>query len=146
MATFVATTASNSPRIRDLAGAQRVLERYGWDGDVTAEIRNDESDNSPYLAIYGYGWPCAWRMPEGVSREDFEPDYNDNSELGFEAFLKEIAPHLAEPLTVQACGSENCRFPISACEWHIGPEMTEMEINGFRHSLDERPVTSSRDN
>jgi hypothetical protein len=134
MATFMATTASNGPRVKDAAAAQEILDRYVWEGDVIAVIRTDEQ---PYLAIYGYDWPGAWRVPDGVRRQDFEPDYNIDGGEGFEEFLNAVSPFLAEPLTVQCVGTENCRFPISACEWHVKPGASEIETNGFKHSLDE---------
>ena len=46
---------------------------------------------------------------------------------GFEELLKEIAPFLAEPLTVQSIGAENCRFPLAACEWHVRPGSIETD-------------------
>ena len=52
--------------------------------------------------------------------------------------MKQIAPFLAEPLVVQSVGFVNCRFPVSACEWRIVPEGTVLEINHFKHSLDDR--------
>jgi len=137
MATFVAVTASNCPRLKDAVAAQAVLDRFVLDGDVTAVIRTDDDADPPYLAIYGCDWPSARKIPEDVDRERFEPDYNLDGGEGFEEFLKAIAAHLLEPLNVQACGYENCRFPISVCEWHVRPGANKIEINGFKHSRDE---------
>src|SRR6266511_1380039 len=136
MATFLATTASNGPQLKDPEAAQKVVERYWWDGDVRALIETDHSDGQAYLALYGYDWPGAWKVPDGVDREDFASDYDDDPADGFAQFLLDIAPCLAEPLTVQAVGSEKCRFPLSACEWHIQPGGIEVEVRGFHHSCD----------
>lgn len=137
MATFLATTASNGPRLRNQEAARQVLERYYWDGDVQALIETDRSDGQAYLALYGYDWPGTWKIPHDVDREAFATDYDDDPDDGFAQFLLDIAPCLAEPLTVQAVGSEKCRFPLSACEWHIQPDGTEVEVQGFHHSCDE---------
>jgi hypothetical protein len=137
MATFLATTASNSPRLKDPAAASQVLERYCWDGDVQAVIETGRADGDTYLALYGYEWPGAWKIPDGVSPDEFEPDYDQDLYDGFAEFLREIARYLAEPLTVQAVGFEKCRFPLSACEWHIEPGGTVIEVCTFRHSGDE---------
>jgi hypothetical protein len=50
---------------------------------------------------------------------------------GFEDFLREVAPFLAEPLIVQAVGSENCRFPLAACQWLIEPGSKDIRCTGF---------------
>lgn len=144
MATFVATTASNGPRLKDPEAARKVLERYCWDGDVQALIETDQSDGQAYLALYGYDWPGAWKLPDGANREDFAPDYDEDPDDGFTQVLLDIAPCLAEPLTVQAVGAEKCRFPLSACEWHIRPGGTEVEVQGFHHSCGE-PVVAQTD-
>src|SRR5262249_50188469 len=111
MATFVATTASNNPRLNNAEGAQKILDRYFWDSDVEAVSRSDAADKPPYLAVYGGDWPAAWKIPDGVSREAFEPNFDEDSGDGFEQFLLDIATYLAEPLTIQAVGTEKCRFP-----------------------------------
>lgn len=137
MATFVATAASNDAALKDVDAARRVLDRYFFDGDVQAEIRKDSENGSPYLSVCGYDWPGAWRIPDGVAKDGFEPDFDVDPDIGFDEFLKEVAPCLGEALTIQAIGTENCRFPISACEWHVRPGATEIEINGFRHSCED---------
>jgi hypothetical protein len=137
MATFVATTASNDPALKDADAARSVLDRYLFDGEVQAEIHKDTENGQAYLEIAGYDWPGAWRIPEGVVKDEFEPDYDADPDDGFGNFLREIAPFLAEPLTIQAVGMQNCRFPLSACEWHIRPGATDIEVNCFRHPVDE---------
>ena len=92
---------------------------------------------------YGYDWPGAWKVPDGVDREDFAPDYDEDPDDGFAQFLLDIAHCLAEPLTVQAVGSEKCRFPLSACEWHIRPGGTEVEVQAFHHSGGEPVVVQA---
>lgn len=134
MATFVATTACNGPRVNDPEAAKKVLDRYLWESDVAAAIKNAGPDGHSYLELYGYDWPDAWKIPDGVDRSKFEPDYDADPNDGFEEFLKELAPFLAEPLTVQAVGSEKCRFPLAACEWHIPPGAATVEVTCFNHS------------
>jgi hypothetical protein len=135
MATFMAVTASNGPRLKDAQAARKIVERYLWDGDVQALIRRDVDDGADHLEVYGYDWPAAWKVPEGADAETFEPDYDADTGAVFEEFLRDIAPFLAEPLTIQATGAEKCRFPIAACEWHVSPGSPEIEISGFKHGL-----------
>src|SRR2546427_939530 len=82
LATFMATTASNGPRLKDPAAAKQVLDRFYWECDVEAVIREEPEDGQAHLYVYGYDWPAAWKMPEGVSRSDFQPDYDVDD--GFE--------------------------------------------------------------
>jgi hypothetical protein len=137
MATFIAITACNGPELRDPDEVQKLIERYSWDGEVVPFVRKDEGDGRAHLALHGYDWPGAWRIPDGTNAEEFEPDYDLHPADGFEEFLKEVTPLLAEPLTVQAIGSEHCRFPISACEWHVRPGDSAVEITGFKYSISE---------
>lgn len=137
MATFVATTASNGPRLSDPEAVQRVLDRYCWHGDITVNIEKDGQSDQPRLALYGYDWPGAWKVPDGVPPGEFEPDYDIDSYDGFEDFLRDIAPYLAGPLTVQAVGAENCRFPLAGCEWHIKPGTRDIQVTSFLHNGDD---------
>jgi hypothetical protein len=130
MADFIATTASNGARLKDPEAVEKIIGCYVWDGDVEASIQTREGQAC--LVIYGYDWPNAWKIPEGVNRDEFEPDYDIDD--GFDAFLKEVSPYLAEPLTVQSVGAERCRFPLAASEWHIRPGETTIEVNSFNHS------------
>jgi hypothetical protein len=41
MATFIATTASNNPALKDVDAARKILDRYVFDGEVQAEISQD---------------------------------------------------------------------------------------------------------
>jgi hypothetical protein len=134
MANFIATTASNGAGLKDLEAVKKILERYVFDGDLTAEIETSQSSGQPYLSIYGYEWPGAFKVPDGVNRDDFEPDYDVEPLDIFEDFLKELAPFLTEPLTIQSVGAEKCRFPLCAREWHIRPGAADVEQTGFRHS------------
>jgi hypothetical protein len=134
MANFIATTASNGAGLKDPDAVKKILERYVFDGDLTVEIETSQSSGQPYLSIYGYEWPGAFKVPDGVNRDEFEPDYDVEPLDIFEDFLKEVAPFLTEPLTVQAVGAIKCQFPLSATEWHIGPGDSEIEVSGFRHS------------
>ena len=139
MATFMATTACNGPRLKDAEAAAKVLERFYWEGegDIEVTITMDSSDGQAHLMLYGYDWPGAYKIPDNVSRDEFEPNYDIESYDGFQEFLRDIAPHLADPLTVQSIGSEKCRFPLAACEWHILPGDSKIQVNDFQHSLDE---------
>jgi hypothetical protein len=121
MADFVAVTASNRPRLKDADTARALVNCYHFDNDLEAEIALEARDGQPRLSVAGYGWPGAWRVPDGVDPLDFTPDYDENSGDGFEDFLHEIAPCLAEPWTVQAVGHTKCRFQLSACAWHVRP-------------------------
>ena len=89
---------------------RKILDRYFWDSDVTASI--ETRDGQAQLEIYGYDWPGAWSIPDGANRDDFEPDYDIDPGDGLEDFLKEVAPYLAEPLTIQSVGSERCSLSV----------------------------------
>lgn len=134
MATFVATTASNSPKLKDPEATQKVLDRYLWDCDIVAVIEKDGPEGPAFLNVYGYDWPSVWKIPDGIERTNFEPDYINDPGEGFEDFRKDIAPFLAEPFTIQAIGAEKCRFPLAACEWRIKPGANTIEVTSFNHS------------
>ena len=103
------------------------------DAEIWIHGKAGHDTGQPCLSIYGGDWPGAWKIPDGVDKDNFELDYDADADEGFDEFLKAIAPCLAESLTIQSVGTENCRFPISACEWHVRPGA----INGFRHSCTE---------
>lgn len=137
MAEFMAVTASNHPRLTDHLAVEQIVDRYFVDPDLSIGVGFDHDNGAPYLFLYGYVWPEAWKMPDGVSAETFDPytdDLYENGAPDFVQLLQEIAQHLHEPLTVQAVGSTKCRFPLSACEWHIEAGGTEVEFSEFRHS------------
>lgn len=142
MADFMPVTASNGPRIKQHEAVDRIIAGYYFDADFNVGTAFDEEDGKPHLFIYGHAWPAAWKLPQGQSAEDFDPYAGDTREGGadgFADFLKEIAPYLVEPLTVQTVGAEKCRFPLAACEWHIQPGEKRVTTCGFRHS-DPEPV------
>jgi hypothetical protein len=142
MATFIATTASSRPRLTDREAAQDVLDRYHWDSDVTAAIEVDHDGRQAYLAINAYDWPGAYKIPDGIDPDDFEPEDDADPVAGFENFLRDIALYLAEPLTVQGIGAEKCRFPLAACEWHIKPGGTQIHVTCF-NAIDDEPLPES---
>jgi hypothetical protein len=54
--------------------------------------------------------------------------------------LAALAPHLATPLTVQAIEyEENEWAPVRACEWHVQPGATTVEVNQFLHGCNPNP-------
>jgi hypothetical protein len=65
MATFVATTASSTPLLKDVGSVTKLMERYCWDSDVAPMIQTDAPYARPRLAIHGYDWPRAWSIPDG---------------------------------------------------------------------------------
>jgi hypothetical protein len=101
------------------------------------------------FAIAGYGYSSGSvafdpAVPlTDLAPEDFDP-YNEDlyqeGADGFVQFLREIAPHLADPLTVHAVGNIRCQFPLSACEWYVQPNATDVQVNEFRQG---EPVTIS---
>src|SRR5262245_34369544 len=111
-------TVHNRARLRDQGSAREILGGYLWPGEVQATILTDPATGHAYLTISGFDWPEACRIPDDVSREEFEP--SDDAD-DFEQFLRELAPCLAEPLTVQAVGSEKLLLPLTACEWYVRP-------------------------
>ena len=134
-----ATIPPEGPR-----AVETIIARYWLDQEFNVGVGFNRDTGQPYLFCFGYVWPEAWKVPEGVSPADFYPFedevYEDGAD-GFTQLLQELAPHLAEPLTVQAVGSIKCQFPLSATEWHIEPNGTDVEINEFQHS-DPEPVAA----
>jgi hypothetical protein len=136
MSDFTATTACSGPLVGDVQAVERVLAGYVLDRDLRAGVAFDFDDGRPHLYLYGSAWPEAWPLPDGIERADFDPDSTDFREHGAEGFvelLKELAPHLAEPLVVQAIGADRCRFPLAAAEWSIDAAGTTVYFNGFDH-------------
>jgi hypothetical protein len=137
MAEFMAVTACNHPRLKDHVAVEHIISRYLFDPDLSIGISFDHDTGEPYLFLYGYVWPEAWKMPEGASAETFDPytdELYENGAPDFVQLLEDIAQHLVDPLTVQAVGSTKCRFPLSACEWHIQAGGTQVQFTEFRHS------------
>jgi hypothetical protein len=136
MSDFMAVTACYDPKIKDHQALEQIISRYFLDPDFNLGVGFSEESGEPYLFIYGYCWPEAWKMPAGIAPEDFDPYTSDLYEEGADGFvelLKDLAPYLIETLTVQAIGS-TCFFPLSACEWHIQPNGKEVQIHEFRNS------------
>ena len=85
--------------------------------------------------ICGEGWPRATGyLGTPTSTQSIELE---GTEEGFEQFLKDLASCLADPLTVQAVGHDDCCFPFAAHEWHVRPGCAQVEINDFHHRWDE---------
>jgi hypothetical protein len=120
MPNFWFAVACNKPRLRDPAQVLGIIGRYWFDFDCAVAIENDTEGQSR-LSIDGDGWPAAWPLPPGISAEDYYPDYPTLGQEEFEAFLSEVAAFLMDPLVVQAIGTVNGRFPLSACEWRLAP-------------------------
>jgi hypothetical protein len=141
MADFLAVTASNGPALKDTRAVEAILSRFVWDDDLNIELQIDPDTGAPCLCVYGYSWPEAWPLPDGVPAEDFDR-YDDEVEDGVEQLLEGVAPHLAGPLCVQAIGWEKCRYPLAACQWCIDPGGTHVTIGGFGPEVTEQ--TASR--
>jgi hypothetical protein len=120
MPQFLFVTTCNKPRLRDPTKAQDILGRYWFDWDLAVEIEENACDQHR-LTIQGEGWPAAWPMPDHCDRDHFQPDIDCDGLSDFERLLEEIAPCLDEPLIVQAIGTVDGRFPLSACEWRVAP-------------------------
>ena len=133
MTNFVAVTTSNRPRLRDPTAVRAVLDRYALDFDVGAWIETDEASGEEHLMICGQGWPRAPRLTEDMHPMDFPPSDWDDDPADFEQLLQELAPHLAEPLTIQAVAHDDCCFPLLAREWHIEPGNADVRVNGFQY-------------
>lgn len=143
MADFMAVTTCSHPRVKKPKAVERLIAKFYFDPDLNIGTAFDEEDGKPYLFIYGYLWPEAWKLPAGVSRDDFDPYSSDDYEEGgdgFLALLQELAPHLEEPLTIHAVGFTKCRYPLSACEWRIEPGATKVVVSEFGHA---QPSNSS---
>ena len=105
---------------RDPGPVPRIIAKYWFDFDCAVQIEMDSLGQSR-LTIDGDGWPAAWPLPWGISAEEYYPEYPTLGQEEFEDFLLEVAAYLAEPLVVQAIGTVNGRFPLSACEWRVTP-------------------------
>lgn len=136
MSEFTVVVSSNRPRLKDAEAAQRVMSRFSVDRELNFGVRVYRETGEPHLVLWGYEWPEAWPLPEGMDAADFDP-YQDETIYaqgadGFKDLLLELAPYLAEPLTVQAIGNTGSLFPLSACEWHVEPRGTTVNITEFR--------------
>lgn len=109
-----------------------MVDRFTWDEDIKAEI-GTHSDGYVHLAVHGHGWPICWKIPEGNDPDDVVRDYGINN---LKEFLTEIAPFLAEPLTIQAIGAEKCRFRLSVAGWHIESGSREIEQTSFKCDIE----------
>lgn len=144
MADFIAVTACNDPKIKDHEAVEKIIARYYVEPDLNVGVGFDEKDGSAFVFVYGYVWPDAWPIPDGIKPEEFDPYVDDDTYEGgadgFRQLLKDLAPYLIDPMTVQAVGSIKFRFPLSACEWHIPPRGKKVQLNEFSHSSQPVPV------
>lgn len=131
MTTYLAVTSSNEARVCKAHRVRALIDRYFWDNDVQAILRDDD-DGQSFLSIAGDDWPVVWRMPNDIDPADFVPDWDQDSDEEFDRFLRELAPFLAEPLTIQAIGAETSRYPLAASEWRLKPGSTRVRITSFR--------------
>ena len=139
MAEFIAVTACNHPKLADHQAVEQLLARYYFGPEFHVGVGFDHDDGEPYLFIYGYGWPEAWHVPDGVNSDEFNPyegDLYEEGGAGFNQLLVAVAKHLVQPLTVQAVGSVKCCFPLSACEWQIKPGGRKVQVNEFRGDVE----------
>ncbi len=113
----------------------RIIAKYWFDFDCAVEVETDSAGQSR-LTIDGDGWPAAWPLPPGISAEEYYPDYPTLGQEEFEDFLLEVAANLAEPLVVQAIGTVNGRFPLSACEWRVAPGASAVAKVEFNSAFD----------
>jgi hypothetical protein len=137
MSEFSVVVSSNSPTLKDPEAVQRVISRFAVDRELNCGVRIHRDSGQPYLVLWGYEWPEAWPLPEGTDAADFDP-YQDEAIYaqgadGFKDLLRQLAPFLQEPLTVQAIGFTGTLFPLSACEWHVEPGATSLATTEFRH-------------
>jgi hypothetical protein len=107
------------------------------DRELNFGVRVNRDTGQPYLVLCGYEWPEAWQLPDGIAAADFDP-YQDEAVYsqganGFKDLLRQLAPFLEEPLTIQAIGNTGSLFPLSACEWHVEPSAANVDIIEFRH-------------
>ena len=134
---------SNKARVTDRAAVLRVLEDYFYQCDI--DVQGEEGSAAGTIGFSsGEGGPDAVRyedydLPEDEDEEfDALSDHQDeDGERGFVKLLREVAPYLETPLTVQAVSYWNDGFPIWAREWHVRPGAEEVEFNSFKHSEDE---------
>ena len=143
MADFQATVASNGPQVKDVDSVEEIIARYVIDPDFHVGVNYDHDTGEPYLFMYGFAWPEAWRIPGGMTADEFDPYTEENYPVGADGFsqlLKELARHLKEPLTVHAIGLTPCRFPLAAAEWHVGVGSKKVKLTEFRHGYRESIV------
>jgi hypothetical protein len=128
-------TTSNKARLHDPTEAARILAKYWFDFECDTLIEQD-ADGQHRLSFSGDGWPGAWLLPDGVSKDDHYPDFDMPEEEGFAEFLIDIAPCLADTLIVQAIGTATGEFPLAAVEWRIEPGSTTVAKTEFTSSVE----------
>ena len=136
MNNFWYVTASNQPCLRDPTRVQQIIAKYWFDFDCNVEVEPDSAGRQR-LSMQGDGWPAAWLLPADTSSEEYYPDHVTPGQEEFAACLAEIAPFLMETLVVQAIGSSDGQFPLSACEWQVSPGSTavaKIEFTSFAES------------
>jgi len=134
MPDYFSVTTSNFPRLREPQAVHTLLDHYEFADDVGAWIESDEIGNQ-CLILCGEGWPRVRRLPQDPEADPI--DELEATEETFDQLLKELSRYLADPLTVQAVGHDDCCFPFAAREWHVRPGCAKVEINDFDHSWDE---------
>jgi hypothetical protein len=144
MSEFTVVVCSNRPKLNDGAAAQKIIARFSVDRELNFGVRVQRDTGQPYLTLCGYEWPEAWPLPPGTDAADFDP-YQDESVYaagadGFKELLRQLAPFLAEPLTVQAIGNTGMLFPLSACEWRVEPGETDVHVTEFRYGPRAEPA------
>ncbi len=112
-ANFTGVTVSNGGRIRlgKAAEVQAIIDRYCC---LSKYINISICNN--VLSISGYDWLYLYYV-------DAEGDLmlGEEADAVLEDFLTEIGPYLVEDFRVQMIGSDDGRYPLSACEYTVTP-------------------------
>ncbi len=131
--------ASNRAEVEDPEAVERLLSSHA----VTFDAVLRGGDYGAFLSIRGEGEPAAVNLDkhnlrEAVRASDAVIDAYLESvgEEGFVELLRDLAPHLMDPLTVQHFREDDFAPPETR-QWHVRPGATEIEVTTLKQPPDD---------
>ena len=127
---------SNKPRINNTAVVRRMLKRRHL--TVKVKLVPMTKQDTAILDIHSDKvwprWPSALEVKEVVDEDDFRQtvqnmhdQFQERGESVFAGFLLELAPHLMDPLIVQASKWDSVTGFVGVKEWHVSKDDKEVQ-------------------
>ena len=141
-----ANIKSTAAKLSDAIGAREICGKYRFNFSI-AVCAAGENPATGTLRISGKNWPAAL-LQEQVPADDKDSDdesrfnalamlYEQKGEEGFIALLRDLAPCLETPLTIQATEYNYAEFHI-AQEWIVQPGAKDPDIKTIMAIDDDR--------